>query len=125
MVENAVINSYLNNFRIALSRYLKPGVGIQTVSYPFNKGVVVVVEMDFRIQTKNENRSPSDDLSSALLKTNLFEVSSFIPTIPGTALIFSKNKIVILKTDQKDQWSESAVRTDIRNIVEFIKKVHK
>lgn len=126
MVENAVINRYLNDFRIALSRYLKPGVGIQTISYPFKNGAVLVVEFGFGILTKSENRASSNDLSEALLKTNLFErFPAFTPTIPGTTLILSQNRVIILKTDEEKNWSKFAVENDIRNIVRAIKKKHK
>jgi hypothetical protein len=117
MVEKQVINQYLNNFRRLISRFLKSGVGVQAISYPFNEGAVIVVELGMGIPTKEEGRTMSKDLRDALIRTNLFEESDVLPEIPGTSIILSKNKIVILKTDNDNQWNEDAVKTDIDNIM--------
>ena len=57
MVDRQVVIEYLNNFRRLLSKYLKSGVGVQTISYPFDNGVIIVVELGSGIATKDENRT--------------------------------------------------------------------
>lgn len=122
MIEKSLHNQYLNNFRRLFSFYLKSGVGIQTASYPFEEGVVIVVELGFGIPTKEEVRKNSKDLREALGRTNLFEGDVTPQEIPGTTIILSKNKIVILKSNNHDQWDENAVKSDIETIIKPIKK---
>lgn len=122
MLERQVVTQYLNNFRRLFSRFLKSGVGIQTISYPFEDGIVMVIELGFDIPTKEENRTNSKDLKEALKRTNLFEGEDFPQEIPGTTIILSKNKIIIIKNNDEGQWSENAVKTDINNIFTILKK---
>lgn len=122
MVEKQVLNQYLNNFRRLFSRFLKSGVAIQTISFPFNEGMVIVVELGMEIPTKEESRTNSKDLREALKRTNLFEGNDTPQEIPGTSIILSKNKIVILKNDDESQWTEEAVKVDIENIIKPIER---
>ena len=121
MVDKQVIIEYLNNFRRLLSKYLKSGVGIQTVSYPFDGGVVMTIELGTGRATKDENRSPSRTLRDAISRTNLFEETNSIPDIPGTSILLSKNKIVVLKTEHLKQWSEESANLDVNNVINAIK----
>jgi hypothetical protein len=120
MVEKQIINQYLNNFRRLFSHFLKSGVGVQITTFPFNEGVVIVVELGLEIPTKEENRASSKNLKEALIRTNLFEGTDTPSEIPGTSIILSKNKIVILKTNNEDQWNEDAIKADIDNIIKPI-----
>ena len=43
------INEYVYAFRSALRKYLKKGVSIKTVSYPFDSGAVNVINYSFCI----------------------------------------------------------------------------
>lgn len=121
MVDRQVVIEYLNNFRRLLSKYLKSGVGVQTISYPFDNGVIIVVELGFGIATKNENRTKSNNLRDALYRTNLFEETHSVPEIPGTSILLSMNKIVILKTVDSKQWSEDSAKEDVTNVINAIR----
>ena len=121
MVDRQVVIEYLNNFRRLLSKYLKSGVGVQTTSYPFDGGVIMVVELGSGIVTKDENRTKSNNLKEALHRTNLFEEADFVPEIPGTSILLSMNKIVLLKTTDSKQWSEDSAKTDITNVINAIR----
>ncbi len=121
MVDRQVVIEYLNNFRRLLSKYLKSGVGVQTTSYPFDGGVIMVVELGSGIVTKDENRTKSNNLKEALHRTNLFEEADFVPEIPGTSILLSMNKIVILKTTDSKQWSEDSAKVDITNVINAIR----
>lgn len=121
MVDRQVLIEYLNNFRRLLSKYLKSGVGVQTISYPFDNGVIVVVELGSGIATKDENRTKSNNLRDALYRTNLFEEIDSVPEIPGTSILLSMNKIVILKTVDSKQWSEDSAKADVTNVINAIR----
>lgn len=116
-MDKTIINQYLNNFRIKLSRYLKSGVGIQTITYPFDGGAVIVIELGFEIPTKEDIRSKSDSLQEAVKRSNLFEHPEGVQDIPGTSILLVKNKILILKTQNAEYWSEDAVRNDVNKII--------
>ena len=121
MVDRQVVIEYLNNFRRLLSKYLKSGVGVQTISYPFDNGVIIVVELGSGIATKDENRTKSNNLREALSRTNLFEETDSVPEIPGTSILLSVNKIVILKTIDSKQWSEDSAKEDVTNVINAIR----
>lgn len=121
MVDRQVVIEYLNNFRRLLSKYLKSGVGVQTISYPFDNGVIIVVELGSGIATKDENRTKSNNLREALYRTNLFEEIDSVPEIPGTSILLSMNKIVILKTVDSKQWSEDSAKADVTNVINAIR----
>ena len=120
MVDKTVITEYLNNFRRYLSKYLKSGVGVQTISYPFDKGAIIVIELGMGVPTKDDSRSQSLDLKEALTRTNLFENINDVPEIPGTSILLLKNKIVLLKTDKLNQWGEGSAQTDVTKIINTI-----
>ena len=122
MIKRQIQNRYLNDFRRLFSRFLKSGVGIQITSYPFNVGVVVVVELGFGIPTKEESRTESKDLKEALMRTNLFEGNDVPQEISATKIVLFKNKVVILKSDDENQWNENAVKTDIDKIITSLKR---
>ena len=68
-MDRLIINLYLNNFRRLFSRYLKSNVGIQTTTYPFGEGAIMIIELGFGIPTKEEIRSNSNDLQEAMRRT--------------------------------------------------------
>lgn len=121
-MDKQVINQYLNNFRRLFSRYLKSDVGIQTTTYPFNGGAIIVIELGFGIPTKEEIRSNSINLQNAMIRTNLFEHPEETQEIPGTTIVLSKNKIVIMKTEDEEQWNEETAKSDIDKIISPIMK---
>lgn len=121
MIEKKALTQYLNNFRIQFSKYLKINVGVQTISYPFDKGVIIIAVLGFGIQTKDEFRKDSTNFKEALNKTNLFDGDINIPQeIPNTFIILIKNKIILIKPDKEKQWSNKSVEIDVKSIVKSI-----
>ena len=82
----------------------------------------MIIELGFGIPTKEEIRSNSNDLQEAMRRTNLFEHPDASQEIPGTTIVLSANKIVILKTSDETQWTEDAIVEDIDKIIVSIKK---
>ena len=70
-MEKQDIQKYINNFRRLFSSYLKPNVGMQTTVYPFDKGAIIVVELNINSLNKDELRASSINIQEALKKTNL------------------------------------------------------
>lgn len=118
-MEKQDIQKYINNFRRLFSSYLKPNVGMQTTVYPFDKGAIIVVELNMNSLNKDELRATSIDIQEALKRTNLFEsekkdnLHSFV----GTNILLVKNKVVFIKDNNLSEWTLSKVEKDIEKIV--------
>jgi hypothetical protein len=114
------IQTYINNFRRLFSRFLKPDVGIQSTVYPFDKGSVIVYELGLNLQNKDDLRSNSKEITEALKRTNLFEnekgdqIHSFV----GTNILLIKNKIVVIKDENPNEWTEEKAQLDIEKIIQ-------
>lgn len=120
-LDKPVINRYLNSFRIAFSRYLKAGVGLQSTVFPFPNGAVIVIEVGFELQAKDLIRSDSASLHDALERTNLFAEVPTKTEIPGTFIILHRNKVLLIKNDEPSQWSQAQTSADIDTIFNSIK----
>lgn len=117
-MDNQIINSYLNNFRRFLGKYLKPGVGMTTTTYPHPEGAVIVLKLGFGISTQSELKGESESLAEALTKTTLFEGKpNNSKTNIGTSIILSKNKIILIKDNDQNQWNEDSARKDVNRVV--------
>lgn len=110
---------YLNNFRIFLSQYLKTSVGIRTISYPYNTGCVIVITLGYYI-TKDETRS-ANSLHDALQKTTLFANIPDSLEVHGTSISLTANKIVIIKNNTENLWTEDAANEDVQRIIREIR----
>lgn len=113
------IQNYINNFRRLFSSFLKPDVGMQSIVYPYDKGAVIVFELNIKSLSKDEIRSASLDAYDAIKRTNLFEneKGEHLQNFVGTNIILTKNKIVVIKDDNSKEWILSKVEEDIDKIV--------
>ncbi len=111
---------YLNNFRIFLSQYLKTSVRIRTISYPYNEGCVIVITLGYDIQTRDETTN-ANSLHEALQKTTLFENIPDSFDIHGTSISLTANKIVIIKNNTENLWTEDAANEDVQRIIREIR----
>lgn len=118
-MEKQDIQKYINNFRRLFSSYLKPNVGMQTTVYPFDKGAIIVVELNINSLNKDELRASSINIQEALKKTNLFEneKKEDIHNFVGTNILLVKNKVVFIKDNSLSEWTLSKVEKDIEKIV--------
>ena len=118
-MEKQDIQKYINNFRRLFSSYLKPNVGMQTTVYPFDKGAIIVIELNIETLNKDDIRTKSNDIQDALKRTNLFESEKKedIHNFVGTNIILIKNKVVFIKDNNLSEWTLSKVEKDIEKIV--------
>lgn len=118
-MEKQDIQKYINNFRRLFSSYLKPNVGMQTTVYPFDKGAIIVVELNIETLNKDDIRTKSNDIQDALKRTNLFESEKKedIHNFVGTNIILIKNKVVFIKDNNLSEWTLNKVEQDIEKIV--------
>lgn len=118
-MEKQDIQKYINNFRRLFSSYLKPNVGMQTTVYPFDKGAIIVIELNIETLNKDDIRTKSNDIQDALKRTNLFESEKKedIHNFVGTNIILIKNKVVFIKDNNLSEWTLNKVEQDIEKIV--------
>ena len=107
-----------------ITRNLKPGTGIVTKVFPYDKGAIL--EFKFGINEKNvdEIRTPSYTLQDALKRSQL-QVSRENSTTTtttnyhfrGTNIIMSDNKIYLIKDMSEDEWTDEKVEEDVDKIL--------
>lgn len=118
-MEKQDVQKYINNFRRLFSSYLKPNVSIQSTVYPFEKGAIIVFELNVNSLNKDDIRTSSNDIYEAFKRTNLFENDKNEPlhSFAGTNIILIKNKIVLIKDNNLSEWTLDKVENDIEKIV--------
>ena len=121
-MDETIIRRYLNNFRREISPLLKSGVGMHIQSYNYNAGCVIVARLGIDINAE-DTIQPSQNLTDALSKTDLFDMSSLPDntTIHKSQFFLSRDKIILLKNDNPADWNDSAVRQDVRHILKLIR----
>lgn len=121
-MDEAIIRRYLNNFRREISPLLKSGVGMHIQAYNYNAGCVIVARLGIDINAE-DTIQPSQNLTEALSRTDLFDLSSLPDntTIHKSQFFLSRDKIILLKSDNPVDWNDSAVRQDVRHILKLIR----
>ena len=122
-MDEIIIRRYLNNFRREISPLLKSGVGMHIQAYNYKDGCVIIAQLGIDINAEDKIQ-PSLNLNDALLKTDLFDLSS-IPdntTIHKGQFFLSRDKIILLKNDNPADWNDSAVRQDVKHILKLIRQ---
>jgi hypothetical protein len=92
---------------------------MKSTVFPFDKGAVIVIELNIDSLNKDDIRAKSNDIQDALKKTNLFESEKKedIHNFVGTNIILVKNKVVFIKDNNLSEWTLSKVEQDIDKIV--------
>ena len=92
---------------------------MQTTVYPFDKGAIIVIELNIETLNKDDIRTKSNDIQDALKRTNLFESEKKedIHNFVGTNIILIKNKVVFIKDNNLSEWTLNKVEQDIEKIV--------
>ncbi len=121
MLENTLIQRYINNFRRHLARYLKPNIGLRCDVYRAESGGAVV---EFTLSPSEENDdtfhpdAPTVSAALANVKQNAFggDLSAF--RFGGTNTILEGNRLIFIKDESSSEWSDSAARSDVNRVVQ-------
>src|SRR5690606_32201497 len=115
------IQSYINNFRRRLARYLKPGLGLLCNIYPADDGGAV---LEFNIGSALENddvyHPERKSLGSALSKIEQRAFGGDLEgfTFGGTNTILEGNRIIYVKASDSEEWSDKAAAKDVSALLE-------
>lgn len=121
-MDETIIRRYLNNFRREISPLLRSGVGMHITAYNYDTGCVIVTQLGIDINAEDAIH-PSRNLNDALRSTELFDLSSLPAnaTIHKSQFFLSRDKIILLKNNNSADWTDSAVRQDIKYILKLIR----
>ena len=120
MTSKSAIQSYINNFRRRIARFLRPGIGLNCTVYPARTGGAV---LEFKIGPEVENddtyKEATSSLGAALSK---IEQRAFGGNLDGfhfsgTNVIMEANKIIFIKDGSTSEWSDSMAEKDVQRIV--------
>jgi hypothetical protein len=120
MKSKETIQAYINNFRRRIARFLKPGVGIACGVYPAESGGAI---LEFALGPGIENDDLYKDVSptvgAALAQINQRAFGGNLGgfTFAGTNVILEDNRIIFIKDDSPDEWSDQAAQQDVARLV--------
>jgi hypothetical protein len=121
MEDIRTIQSYINNFRRHISRFLKPGVGLSCKVYPA-KGEGAVVEFTLGPNVPNEDKFDSsyDTVNTALKTVPQHMIGGNIDAVKfgGTNISMEPDRILLIKgEDAVNLWDDAAAHDDVSRIV--------
>lgn len=120
-LSNANIQSYINNFRRYIGRYLKADLGLKVSAFPFDKGCIIKFEFTEDLNDDYINNSLVN-LQEAMQKADL-QIEDKNGTIindfkvSGTRIFLIDNKIFLIKGSTEREWSENKARDDFERII--------
>lgn len=121
MHDRRLIQSYINDFRRLLSRYLKPGIGLASTVYPAEAdGAILEFTLGSDIRNDDEYRSTYKSVNDALpeLKQHAFAGNLGGLRFSGTNFILEPNRIILIKGgNSSGEWNPDGAAADIGRIV--------
>jgi hypothetical protein len=115
------IQSYINNFRRHLSRYLKPRIGLSCKVYPVERpGAILEFQLGPDILNEDQYLPPYKSMSEALgeLRQQAFGGNLAAFSFKGTNIILEENRLILIKGgDSPEEWDDRAAAADVKQIV--------
>ena len=119
MTKQPTIQDYINNFRRRISPFLRPGVGLRCTVHPAAVGGAI-------LECTLQKGIPNEDRFLAEMPT----LGKALQTIPqkafggnfdgflfqGTNLIMEPERIVLIKDDSDQVWSDTGAQEDVSRI---------
>jgi len=112
--------SYINNFRRRLARFLKPGVGLVCNVYPSSDGGAI---LEFVIGDIAENDDNYNEVSSSLgvalsnIEQRAFGGNTEGFNFGGTNTILEPNRIIYIKEANAKEWSDSSAQKEVEGLI--------
>lgn len=114
------IQTYINNFRRRLARYLKPGIGLNCSIYSASSGgAILVFQIGSSVENDDVYQPPSPNLGQALahIEQRAFGGNLDGVRFGGTNVILEPGKIIFIKDDSDSEWSDAAAAKDVRSVL--------
>ncbi|QNY13512.1 hypothetical protein IC766_15690 [Acinetobacter seifertii] len=118
-MEKKYIQKYVNNFRRQISHSFKPGIGLRAYIYPTLKdGAVIVFQFGNNLENDDVYKKTFDSIPEILKKINqnIFGGDISNLTFSGTNTIMENDRVIFIKDESIEEWSEEATKNDISKI---------
>lgn len=119
-MDKQTIQKYINNFRRHLSNHLLPGIGLKAYIYPtFKDGVVLVFQLGKNLENDDVYKKTFSSMSEILnnkVKQNAFGGDITGITFSGTNTILENDRIIFIKDNSLDEWTDEASKKDISKL---------
>ena len=120
ILNRQIIRSYVNNFRITLSKYLKPNLALSTKTYICEEeGVLLAVDIKKGGVNTDKTITKYKKISEALQTINQNFIGGDLSGVHfgGTNIMASPGKILIIKDNNPSEWNDVKLLDDISSIV--------
>lgn len=111
--------TYINNYRRRIGKFLKPGVGLACNIYS-TVDDAAILEFVIGHETENEDKYHSESISlgEALSKIEQRAFSGNLANgkFLGTNTILEPNRIIYIKDSSMKEWTDAAAEKDIRSL---------
>ena len=114
------INLYIANFRKFFAPYMKNDVTMKVMSYPYDDGALMVMELAIGKSNSTEFKSNSITLRDAMVKSGIFEDPENATSVDSTKILVSKSRFVVIKPFIPNLWDAKAAMKDVDNLMDFI-----
>ncbi|WP_063454341.1 hypothetical protein [Acinetobacter johnsonii] len=119
-MEKSTIQKYINNFRRHLSNRLRAGIGMKAYIYPTDhEGVVLVFQLGKNLENDDVYKKTFSSLNEVLatkVKQNAFGGDLANVTFSGTNTILENDRIIFIKDDSLNEWTDEAAKKDINKL---------
>jgi hypothetical protein len=115
------IQRYINDFRRRLARYLRPGIGLRSrVLQAKTGGSVVEFTLGAGLENADLYDVPYPTIAKALsqIDQHAFGGNLEAYAFHGTNTILYPDRMILIKDDTPEEWSDSAADKDVNAILE-------
>ena len=119
-MEKSSVQSYINNYRRFIARFLKPDIGIHCNVYNTEReGAILEFKIAPGITNDDMYLKDSSTMSEALgnVKQKAFGGNLGGFTFSGTNTILEDHRVIYIKDQNSSEWDESAAKNDVTSLV--------
>jgi len=120
MDDKTIIQNYINNFRIQLSIFLKPDIGIHSIIYPcIEDGAIIEFTFGAGIPSSDDYKDPFPKISDALktIQQKAFGGNLNGFKFLGTNYIMEFHRLILIKDNSESEWTEKKATEDVFKFV--------
>jgi hypothetical protein len=121
MNNTTTIQTYINDFRRHLSRYLKPNIGLACKAYPA-QGSGAILEFTIRRGIANDDKfmvvEPTVNDALGKIRQHAFggDLRGFV--FAGTNVVMEKDRIILIKGgNDESEWNDEGAQSDVKKIL--------
>jgi len=120
-MDQNIIQKYINNLRINLTRFLKPNIGLEVDIYNCgNEGAVLIVYFKPKGKSIDKEIGHFESIAEVLgsIEQNFFSGNLTNFHFKGTNMMMSNNRIIIIKDNSDSEWTAAQLNDDLNKIVQ-------